>query len=104
VVGVAGKGIKLLGEGVEGAALSFRGGTLTAEGHFLERMSERGITQEMISMTVDKGLPFAYNLNGSWRLGFYNSELKVFAGSIEGRLTTTMKTGANYIRNLGGSP
>jgi hypothetical protein len=104
-VGAAGRGLEFLGEGAS-AVQTFRGGTLTLPGgeHALLRIGERNITAEMISMTVDKGLPFAYLRDDAYRVGFYNSELKLFVGTIEGRITTVFKSNANYIKNIGGYP
>ncbi len=44
--------------------------------------------------------PFDYFHDGVWKVGYYDSGTRVFVGTVGDTITTTIKTGPNYIRNL----
>jgi hypothetical protein len=85
--------------GVKAAELTVAGLYKTTE-HMALRMSQRGISMDVVETTLTKAVPTPYFHEGIWKLGFWNAEAKVFIGTIQGRITTVMQSSERYIQNL----
>lgn len=72
--------------------------------HFAIRMAQRGISLSMVETTLARAVPTAYFHAGIWKLGFYNPQTRILVTTVSGRITTVMKTGERYVRNLFGNP
>ncbi|MCP3878325.1 MAG: hypothetical protein GY701_08025 [Sulfitobacter sp.] len=62
-------------------------------------MAKRGITNTKVQDALATQ-PFDYFHDGVWKVGYYDSGTRVFVGTVGDTITTTIKTGPNYIRNL----
>lgn len=70
--------------------------------HAMQRMSERGISQEQVKNTMQQK-PFEYFHDSSWKNGYYDASTKVFVGQAKGsgQVTTVINNASpNYINNL----
>jgi hypothetical protein len=62
---------------------------LTVSAHAAQRITERGISIEALEMTLGQ-TPFQYFHGGTWKTGVYDPVTGVFAGSVNGRITTVI--------------
>jgi hypothetical protein len=66
------------------------------------RLSQRDHLLDVaaVEKTLSTSLPTPYFHDGIWKLGFWNAEARVFVGTVEGRITTVMRSSEGYIRKL----
>ena len=63
-------------------------------------MTERGVSISALEKPLGQ-TPFRYFHEGVWKTGFYDPASRIFAGSIDGELTTVIKDATQrYIDNL----
>lgn len=63
-------------------------------------MTERGVSISALEKTLGQ-TPFRYFHEGAWKTGFYDPISRIFAGSINGELTTVIRGASQrYIDNL----
>jgi hypothetical protein len=68
--------------------------------HAAMRLAQRGISDEDLDAALDQ-VPFKYFYNGAWQTGYYDSSTGVFAGTVNGQITTVIdNVNPNYIQNL----
>jgi hypothetical protein len=68
--------------------------------HAALRMTQRGVSIQALEKTLGQ-TPFRYFHEGAWKTGFYAPVSRVFAGSINGELTTIINGATpSYIENL----
>jgi RHS repeat-associated protein len=68
--------------------------------HAALRMTERGVSIPALEKALSQ-TPFKYFHEGAWKTGFYDPGSRVFAGSINGELTTIINgVTPKYIDNL----
>jgi hypothetical protein len=75
------------------------GGWVEVSEHAAEGMTQRGISIGALDDALAQQ-PFQYWHEGVWKTGYYNPTTKVFAGTVNGQVTTVIKTGPNYVNNL----
>ncbi len=74
-------------------------GTFDVPPHAANRMAQRGITNGNVQDALTTQ-PFDYFHDGIWKVGYYDTGTRVFVGTVGETITTTIKTGPNYIRNI----
>jgi hypothetical protein len=63
-------------------------------------MTQRGVSIPALENTLSQ-TPFRYFHEGAWKTGFYDPASRVFAGSINGEVTTIINgVKPGYIENL----
>lgn len=68
--------------------------------HAAERMTQRGISIRVLESALRQE-SFAYFHQGAWKAGYYDPASRVFAGAIDGELTTVIGNATRrYIENL----
>jgi uncharacterized protein RhaS with RHS repeats len=84
------------------AGMTFQAGeeSLELTEHAAMRLAQRGISDEDLDAALDQ-VPFKYFYNGAWQTGYYDSSTGVFAGTVNGQITTVIdNVNPNYIQNL----
>lgn len=83
-----------------GTTYEVGGESLELTDHAATRLAQRGISDDQLDAAFDQ-VPFRYYYEGSWRIGYYDPSTGVFAGTIDGRITTVIDdVNQNYINNL----
>ncbi|MCL6592209.1 MAG: DUF4258 domain-containing protein [Firmicutes bacterium] len=68
--------------------------------HALERMTQRGVSNETVAKVMQND-SFQYYHEGVWKTGYYDSQLKVFVGQAGDTITTVINNvSPQYIENL----
>ena len=76
-------------------------GQIGIQSHAIDRMNERGISIDQLRNTIEKGESFNYFHEGSNKLGYYDTNSKIFVGSYNNEITTIIQNAnSNYINNL----
>lgn len=76
-------------------------GTLEVSSHAAKRITQRGLTVDLVDDLVSTQKPFDYFHAGVWKVGYYDEAQRVFVGSVDGTITTVIDNATpNYIRNL----
>ena len=69
--------------------------------HTAKRMVERNVSLNAIESAVKSGDKFNYFHEGVNKVGYYDSSSKVFVGSVNGKITTTISNASEgYVKNL----
>src|SRR4030067_645831 len=78
-------------------------GTLEVSEHAARRITQRGLSLDIVENVVTKQKAFQYFHEGVWKTGYYDAASRVFVGTVNNTVRTVIGgASANYIRNLQG--
>ncbi|HCU51562.1 MAG TPA: hypothetical protein DGG94_17480, partial [Micromonosporaceae bacterium] len=78
-----------------------RHGTLEISSHAARRITQRGLTVDIVDAVVSNQAGFKYWHGGLWKVGYYDPTTRVFVGTVDNVVTTVINNvSPNYIRNL----
>jgi hypothetical protein len=71
--------------------------------HAAAALPQRGVSIHALDDLVTNTQGFRYWHDGAWKIGYYDPQAQLFAGTVGNRVTTVIqgsRVNANYINNL----
>jgi hypothetical protein len=97
----ASKGTRFIVDASGRTRIFLRGGTLEVSEHAARRITERGLTLDLVEDVVTNQRSFHYFHESVWKIGYYDPERRIFVGTVENKITTVINNASQkYIQNL----
>ena len=99
--GAAGGAARFVVDATGESSIFIANGTLEIGEHAAMRMTQRGLSLDVVENVVTTQTPFRYFHEGAWKTGYYDAAGRVFVGVVNNAVTTVIRNASpNYIRNL----